>query len=114
MTRFIKTAALLVCTPLWTASITSAADSISPNILPTSLAAAGRDKVPEIHDGKNLLPWLMGKADCPNDELFWSWRGQFNAIRRGTLKEIRNGKPIEAIDVTPILLLLTPVRTTQV
>lgn len=75
---------------------------ISLDILPTSLAAAGKNTVPEIHDGKNLLPWLMGKATCPNDELFWSWRGQYNAIRRGTLKETRNGTPIKAIDGTPI------------
>jgi arylsulfatase A-like enzyme len=75
---------------------------ISLDILPTSLAAAGQGIVPEIHDGKNLLPWLMGKATCPNDELYWSWRGQYNAIRTGTLKEIRNGKPIKALDGTPI------------
>ena len=75
---------------------------ISLDILPTSLAAAGLTTVPEIHDGKNLLPWLMGKAKCPNDELLWSWRGQYNDIRRGTLKEIRNGRPVKAIDGTPI------------
>ncbi|PQJ28790.1 hypothetical protein BSZ32_09975, partial [Rubritalea profundi] len=75
---------------------------ISLDILPTSLAAAGEGTVPEIHDGKNLLPWLKGKAKCPNDELYWSWRGEFNAIRRGTLKEVRNGKPVKAIDGTPI------------
>lgn len=75
---------------------------ISLDILLTSLAAAGKKTLPEIHDGKNLLPWLMGKATCPNDQLFWSWRGQYNAIRRGTLKEIRNGKPVKALDGTPI------------
>ena len=75
---------------------------ISLDILPTSLAAAGKKTLPEIHDGKNLLPWLMSKAKCPNDQLFWSWRGQYNAIRRGTLKEIRNGKPVKALDGTPI------------
>jgi len=75
---------------------------ISLDILPTVLAAAGQSKVPAIHDGKNLLPWLKGEAKCPNEELFWSWRGQYNAVRMGTLKEIRNGKPVKAIDGTAI------------
>ncbi len=75
---------------------------ISLDILPTSLAAAGQDTVPEIHDGKNLLPWLKDEAKCPNDELYWSWRGEYNAVRKGTLKEIRNGKPVKAIDGTAI------------
>ena len=50
----------------------------------------------------------MGNAECPNDELFWSWRGQFNAIRKGTLKEIRNGRPVKAIDGNGARLLLHP------
>lgn len=69
----------------------------SLDILPTSLAAAGKSKVAPIHDGKNLLPWLEGKAPCPNEALFWSWRGH-GAIRIGTLKETRSGKPVIAMD----------------
>ena len=75
---------------------------ISLDILPTSMAAARQEIVADIHDGKNLLPWLMGKTDCPNDVLFWSWRGQYNAIRIGTLKEIRNARDVKAVDGTPI------------
>lgn len=75
---------------------------ISLDILPTSLAAAGEQTVAEIHEGKNLLPWLKEEADCPNEALFWSWRGNYNAIRMGTLKEIRNGRSIKARDGTVI------------
>ena len=75
---------------------------ISLDILPTALAVSGQEQVPAIHDGKNLLPWLTGKAKCPNDELYWSWRNNFNAIRKGSLKEIRNGRPVTAIDGTGI------------
>jgi len=75
---------------------------ISLDLLPTFTAVAGRKaKLPRV-EGKNLLPWLTGKAECPNDELFWSWRGNFNAVRIGTLKEIRNGKPVKAVDGTAI------------
>ena len=56
----------------------------------------------DIHDDKNLLPWLMGKTDCPNDVLFWSWRDRYNAIRKGTLKETRNARDVKAVDGTPI------------
>jgi len=62
---------------------------ISLDILPTSLAVAGVDKVADIHEGNNLLPWLLGKEECPNEELFWAWRS-CAAVRYGTLKETRN------------------------
>ena len=75
---------------------------ISLDILPTSLAVAGQGSVAEIHEGNNLLPWLKGKADCPNEVLFWSWRSNNQAIRMGTLKEVRNGRPIKALDGTEI------------
>ncbi len=75
---------------------------ISLDILPTSLVAAGQETVPDIHDGKNLLPWLKGQAKRPNRDLYWSWRNNYNAIRSGNLKEIRNGKPVKAIDGTEI------------
>ncbi len=75
---------------------------ISLDILPTSLAAAGGPEADPIHDGNNLLPWLKGEAECPNDVLYWTWRRNFNAVRVGDLKEIRNGKPVTAIDGTEI------------
>ena len=67
---------------------------ISLDLLPTFTAVAGRQAKHPLLEGKNLLPWLTGKAECPNVELFWSWRETFNAVRIGTLKEIRNGKPV--------------------
>jgi arylsulfatase A-like enzyme len=70
---------------------------ISIDILPTSLAAAGAETIPEIHDSNNLLPWLKGRSACPNEELFWSWR-QKAAVRIGSLKETRNGNEVKAID----------------
>ena len=75
---------------------------ISLDLLPTFTAVAGRKAKHPLLEGKNLLPWLTGKTECPNDELFWSWRENFNAVRMGTLKEIRNGKPVEAVDGTAI------------
>lgn len=71
---------------------------ISLDILSTSLAAAGI-AVPPIHDGANLLPWLRGRGENPNDELYWTWRSKA-AIRIGTLKETRNGNDVRAIDGT--------------
>jgi arylsulfatase A-like enzyme len=71
---------------------------ISLDILPTSLAAAGVEQVAEIHEGNNLLPWLTGQGDFPNEVLYWSWRSNNQAIRIGSLKEIRNGRPIPALD----------------
>ena len=75
---------------------------ISLDILPTSLAAAGVAQVAEIHEGNNLLPWLTGQGDFPNEVLYWSWRSNNQAIRIGSLKEIRNGRPIPALDGTRI------------
>ena len=75
---------------------------ISLDLLPTFAAVAGRKAKHPLLEGKNLLPWLTGKTECPNDVLFWSWRGNFTAVRMGTLKEIRNGKPVKTIDGTAI------------
>ena len=75
---------------------------ISLDLLPTFAAVAGKQADHPLLEGKNLLPWLTGKAECPNDELFWSWRENFNAVRIGALKEIRNGKPVKAVDETVI------------
>jgi arylsulfatase A-like enzyme len=74
---------------------------ISLDILPTSLAAAGIQDIPAIHDGKNLLPWLKGEAPNPNEQLFWSWRSK-SAIRIGSLKETRNGNEVKAVDGTTV------------
>ncbi|TWU40389.1 Arylsulfatase [Novipirellula artificiosorum] len=75
---------------------------ISLDLLPTFTAVAGRKAQHPLLEGKNLLPWLTGKTECPGDEFYWSWRGNFNAVRMGTLKEIRNGKPVKAVDGTAI------------
>ena len=74
----------------------------SLDILPTSVAIAGKDSVAPIHDGVNLLPHLLGQADAPERNLYWSWRGNYSAIRVGNLKEVRNGRPVKAIDGTEI------------
>jgi arylsulfatase A-like enzyme len=73
---------------------------ISLDILSTSLAAAGIE-VPPIHDGANLLPWLTGQGEHPNEVLLWTWRSNA-AIRLGSLKETRNGNDVRAIDGTVI------------
>lgn len=75
---------------------------ISLDLIPTFTAIAGKQATHSLLEGKNLLPWLTGKAKCPNDVLFWSWRGNYNAVRMGTGKAIRNGRPIKAIDSTSI------------
>jgi len=72
------------------------------DILPTCVAAAGKEQVAEIYEGRNLLLWLKGDAIYPVQDLFWTWRGKFHAIRSGTLKEIRNGRAVKAIDGTEI------------
>jgi len=73
---------------------------ISLDILPTSLAAAGVEVSP-IHDGANLLPWLKGREENPNDTLYWSWRC-LSAIRIGTLKETRSHADVQATDGTVV------------
>ena len=75
---------------------------ISLDLLPTFTAVARSEAKHPLLEGKNLLPWLTGKAEYAGDELFWSWRENFNAVRMGTLKEIRNGKPVKAVDGTAI------------
>lgn len=70
------------------------------DILPTCVAVAGKDQVADIYEGRNLLPWLAGNASYPEEDLFWTWRGDLHAVRMGTLKEIRNSKPARAVDGT--------------
>lgn len=74
----------------------------SLDILPTSVAIAGEDTIAPIHDGVNLLPHLLRQADAPERNLYWSWRGNYSAIRVGNLKEVRNGRPVKAIDGSEI------------
>jgi arylsulfatase A-like enzyme len=67
------------------------------DVLPTSLAAAGKTDVAPIHEGKNLLPHLTGNVSSEaHDALFWHWRNRC-AARVGNLKENRNG-PAEHAD----------------
>ncbi|MCX6895575.1 MAG: sulfatase-like hydrolase/transferase [Verrucomicrobia bacterium] len=61
------------------------------DVLPTSLAAAGRTNIAAIHEGKNLLPLLTGRTSGEaHDALFWHWRNRV-AVRLGNFKENRNG-----------------------
>jgi len=53
------------------------------------MALTGEKNIPEIYDGHNVLPWLQDKTACPNDELFWSFWGNY-AIRLGDYKEVRS------------------------
>lgn len=60
------------------------------------------DSLPEVYDGKNLLPWLRGlQRQGPNSELYWRWVSR-SAIRVSDLKETRNGADVRAIDGTVI------------
>jgi len=66
---------------------------ISLDVLPTALAAAGKD-VPAAWklDGVNLLPYLQGKnAEPPHEILFWRF-GEQRAVRRGDWKMVRYDK----------------------
>lgn len=61
----------------------------SLDILPTSLSAAGLQIIPDVYDGRNLMPWLANGASAPETQLFWSWRNK-SAVRVGSFKETRN------------------------
>lgn len=63
----------------------------SLDILPTSMALAGAKSVPEIYNGHNIMPWLQGVEDCPSDELFWSFWGNYS-LRFGDYKEVRSNR----------------------
>lgn len=69
---------------------------IALDFLPTALAAAGAaDLTPKNLDGVNLLPFLSGeKSGAPHELLFWRMNGPGgnNAVRRGSMKLVRNGK----------------------
>jgi arylsulfatase A-like enzyme len=56
---------------------------ISLDVLPTALAAAGReDLITETLDGVNLLPFFKKQSALPKRKLFFRWRGWF-AVREG-------------------------------
>jgi arylsulfatase A-like enzyme len=63
---------------------------IQLDILPTALAAAGVESLPEWKlDGKNLLPYVTGqKSVPPHDALYWRF-GQQVAIRMGDWKLVK-------------------------
>ena len=63
---------------------------ISLDVLPTALAAAGKEIGPAWKlDGVNLLPYLTGeKSGQPHDTLFWRY-GQQIAIRGGDWKLVK-------------------------
>ncbi len=69
---------------------------IALDFLPTALAAAElADLMPKNLDGVNLLPFLTGeKSGAPHELLFWRTGGPGgnNAVRRGNMKLVRNGK----------------------
>ncbi|MEM6852980.1 MAG: sulfatase-like hydrolase/transferase [Planctomycetota bacterium] len=67
------------------------------DILPTSLAAAGRTEIAPVHEGRNLLPWLRDGEPAPVAELYWSWRA-LSAARIGSLKLTRNGRTTKTSD----------------
>ena len=70
---------------------------ISLDILPTSLAGAGKRSLSAVHEGKNLLPWMKDNADYPDRQIAWTWRSA-SAIRIGALKETRNWKDVKSVD----------------
>ncbi len=69
---------------------------IALDFLPTALAAAeSAELTPKNLDGVNLLPFLSGeKSGVPHELLFWRTGGPGgnNAVRRGSMKLVRNGK----------------------
>ncbi len=69
---------------------------IALDFLPTALAAAeSAELTPKNLDGVNLLPFLSGeKSGVPHELLFWRTGGPGgnNAVRRGSMKLLRNGK----------------------
>jgi hypothetical protein len=74
---------------------------VSLDILPTALSAAGAEKIPAVHEGVNLLPWLEKKASAPEAKRFWLWCNK-SVVRIGDLKETRNGNDVKAIDGTVV------------
>ena len=70
---------------------------ISYDILPTSLAAAGKTSLSRVYEGKNLLPWMKGKTDYPDRQIAWAHQNK-SAIRVGALKETRNNDDVKSID----------------
>jgi arylsulfatase A-like enzyme len=70
---------------------------ISLDILPTSLRAAGVERIPSVHDGRNILPWLRGSDPDLEARFFWSWRNK-SAVRLNDLKETRNENAVLSAD----------------
>ncbi len=70
---------------------------IQLDLLPTSLAAAGVEVVPEWKlDGVNLLPYLLGeKSGTPHNTLYWRMNQQM-AIRQGDWKLVRYDPAVDS------------------
>ena len=68
--------------------------AIQLDILPTAMAAAGIDAVPEWQlDGVNLLPHLLKEnSESPHDALYWRSWGQM-AVRQGDWKLVSLPQP---------------------
>jgi hypothetical protein len=62
----------------------------SLDLLPTALAVAGAEPLPDISlEGVNLLPYRTGKTkDAPHDVLYWRWQDKC-AVRQGDWKWVR-------------------------
>lgn len=70
---------------------------IQLDLLPTALAAAGVEVVPEWKlDGVDLLPYLLGeKPGTPHDTLYWRMNQQM-AIRQGDWKLVRYDTAVDS------------------
>ena len=69
------------------------------DIFRTALAAAGLDAPGDrVIDGRNMLPAWQGRAEALHDELFFYWRKELWAMRRGAWKYHRHH---EVGDINP-------------
>lgn len=72
---------------------------ISLDMLPTALAAANVSMPADAKlDGVNLLPYLTGKAEAPQRNLFWRYGDQY-AVRQGDWKLV---KTMEQVSKPPV------------
>lgn len=81
---------------------------IAMDILPTFLEWAGVTPVTDI-DGRSVADMVTKRAKSPNEELYWSYKGQL-AIRRGKWKLLLNG-PKHAGHPDPDPVWLTDLET---
>lgn len=91
------------CTMQWKGTLPAGrvvdAPIISLDILPTALAAAQASIPADARlDGVNLLPYLTGKAEAPQRNLFWRYGEQY-AIRQGDWKLVRT---MEQVSKPPV------------